>query len=90
MTTRQATVINEYGIHCRPSAIILKEMYGFPDTTFTLDAGQGETTIGGVMDLLSMDMSRGTQVTLRAHGGDEDRAADRLAALLSTNFDFRR
>ena len=90
MKIAQATVINEYGIHCRPSALIIRETNNFPNTTFTLDAGNGEEPLDSIMGLLAMDMGNGTKVTVRATGGDEQVAADKMAEMLSTNFDFKR
>ena len=55
----------------------------------------GEVPLDSIMGLIAMDLGMGTRVTVRAiHArGDtaaEQQAADRMAELLATKFDFRR
>jgi phosphocarrier protein HPr len=89
-TTRPATIKNRHGIHVRPSGIIVKEMAKFPDVKFAIDSGDGMALVGGIMDMLVLDLNQGKTVTLRATGPNEEAAADRLAELLQFDFDYER
>lgn len=88
MTSRQATIKNEYGIHCRPSAVIAteaKELAG----EITVADGRGNTADPrSIMALLSLGLTQGRDVTVTVDGPDEEGVCARLVELLETNFDF--
>ena len=87
MTSRQVTIVNDQGIHCRPSALIVKEFMGYSGTILVSN-GECSCNIGSVMQLLSLELSKGRKVSIEVSGPDEEKTADRLAELFSTRFDF--
>ena len=87
MQTRHAIIANAQGIHCRPSALIVKEFQGYPGRIL-ISNGNGECDVSSVMQLLSLEMHQGSQVKIEVDGGDESATADRLVELLQTHFDF--
>lgn len=87
MQTRTATIQNKQGIHCRPSALIVKEFQDYPGR-IQLSNANGKCDLDSVMQLLSLEMNMGSAVTIEVDGGDEAVAADRLVELLETRFDF--
>jgi len=87
MQTRHATIANSAGIHCRPSALIVKEFEDYSGTV-RISNGRGECDVSSVMQLLSLEMQPGDRVTVEVDGEDEARKADRLVELLETRFDF--
>lgn len=90
MTTRSATIQNQRGIHCRPSAVIAKEARGFADTALRIVTQSGkEADASQVLALISLGITCQETVTVCADGGDEEEAAcNRLVDLLETHFDF--
>jgi phosphotransferase system HPr (HPr) family protein len=92
MAIARVTVNNRYGIHCRPSAIIVKEMATFPGVTFELekDGGEGPVIIDGVFSLMSMGIEDQSTVTVKTVGPNDTAACDRIAELIGYNFDFER
>ena len=87
MQIRQAIIANSQGIHCRPSALIVKEFQGYPGT-IRISNGNGACDVSSVMQLLSLEMHQGSKVKVEVMGENETATADRLVELLQTHFDF--
>ena len=87
MQIRQAIIANSQGIHCRPSALIVKEFQGYPGT-IRISNGTGSCDVSSVMQLLSLEMHQGSKVKVEVLGENEIATADRLVELLQTHFDF--
>ena len=87
MQIRQAIIANSQGIHCRPSALIVKEFQGYPGT-IRISNGNDSCDVSSVMQLLSLEMHQGSKVKVEVLGENETATADRLVELLQTHFDF--
>ena len=87
MQIREATIANAQGIHCRPSALIVKEFQGYPGA-IRITNGRGSCDVSSVMQLLSLEMHQGSQVKIEVMGENEAATADRLVELFQTHFDF--
>ena len=87
MQTRTATIANAQGIHCRPSAVIVKEFMGYPGA-IRLSNSNGSCDLSSVLQLLSLEMTQGSVVRVEVEGPDEAAKADRVVELLETHFDF--
>ena len=87
MQTRTATIANAQGIHCRPSAVIVKEFMGYPGR-ITLKNRNGTCDVSSVMQILSMGLHQGSRVNVEVEGETEAAVADRLGDLRETHFDF--
>ena len=87
MQIRQAIIANSQGIHCRPSALIVKEFQGYPGT-IRISNGNDACDVSSVMQLLSLEMHKGSKVKVEVMGENETATADRLVELLQTHFDF--
>ncbi len=87
MQIREATIANAQGIHCRPSALIVKEFQGYPGT-IRISNDHGSCDVSSVMLLLSLEMQQGSQVKIEVKGENEAATADRLVELFQTHFDF--
>lgn len=87
MQTRHAIIANAQGIHCRPSAVIVKEFTGYPGT-IRIKNEHGSCDVSSVMQLLSLEMHQGDRVTIEIKGENEVATANRLVELFETHFDF--
>ncbi|MDR0994216.1 MAG: HPr family phosphocarrier protein [Verrucomicrobiota bacterium] len=87
MQTRQATIANPQGIHCRPSALIVKEFMSYPGK-ITITNENGSVDLSSVLQLLSLEMHLGNTVVVTVEGENEEQVADRLLELFQTRFDF--
>ena len=86
MQIRHAIIANSQGIHCRPSAVIVKEFMGYPGQIW-LSNDSGSCDVSSVMQLLSLEMNMGSPVKIEVSGENEVAVADRLVELLQTHFD---
>ena len=87
MQSREAIIANSQGIHCRPSALIVKEFMGYPGT-IRISNASGSCDVSSVMQLLSLEMHKDSRIQIEVTGGDEAAAANRLVELFQTHFDF--
>lgn len=85
----QAVIQNEHGIHCRPTAVIMKAI-GAYEGTIEVTAPEGRTDPRSMLGLMSLCLVKGTQVTIRVEGPDEQSMSEKLKILFETKFDFPR
>ncbi len=90
MTTGQSTVRNEYGIHCRPSAIIAREAQAYAGSVLVSVGGKTEVDASSVLLLVGLGIRAGTTVTISVSGPDEHATCERFLQLFATEFDFPR
>ena len=83
-----ATIKNSAGIHCRPSAMIIKAAAPYTGTIQVESPRHGSCTLRSVLDLISMGLERGAQIVVRVEGPDEEAFCRKLADLFETEFDF--
>lgn len=88
MVERTVKVINDAGIHCRPSTEILMAVQKFPDCNIIAEAEQGKVELNSMLALLGLGLTKGDQVKIIAEGENEHEACDVIAALFAFNFDF--
>ncbi len=87
MVEATATIRNSAGIHCRPSAAIVKAICNYPGQV-AISAPGGTCDPRSIMGLLSLCLEPGTPVRITVDGPDETAIACKLVELLETNFDF--
>jgi phosphocarrier protein len=82
----QAPVVNPLGLHARAAArfVHLAGQYASH-----IQVGRGTRTVDGksILGLLMLAAARGTTITIRATGTDEDDAIGALAAFTARGFD---
>lgn len=89
MLTRQLTIRNRAGIHCRPSGVIMQELEKYPGTVLRVTPPGGKPeVIDGMLSLLSLCLTCGQQVTIDVAGGAEEAALQHLGDLFEFEFDF--
>ena len=87
MIQLKARIRNGNGIHCRPSAVIIKEASTMA-SKLCVTSPSGQSNLMSIMDLLAMGLAQGEEVTITANGVDELLAAARLKELFERRFDF--
>jgi len=90
MFSQKATVRNEYGIHCRPSALIVQEAREYPgEIRVTGPSGQTENA-ANLLGLISMAIHCGETVTIEVEGPEEEKICARMVGLFEKEYDFVR
>ena len=87
----QQTVVirNRAGIHCRPSSVIMFAAEPYSATHEILITGpRGASKLGSILDLLTMGLQKGEEVTISVTGEKEEELCGKLAELFETEFDF--
>lgn len=87
MIEKRAIVRNEQGIHCRPSAMIVRFVDSY-EGEIRVRAERGETSLRSILELMSMELYPGVEVTIQVSGPDEEEFCHDLVALFETHFDF--
>lgn len=87
MIEMTATVQNAQGIHCRPSAVIMKEAASYAGT-IGITGNSRTCNLRSVMELLALGLHQGSTVTIQVSGPDEEAFCRRLVELFETHFDF--
>lgn len=86
VAVRIATIQNQRGLHARAAAKFVKIASGFAvDVTVT----RGGQTVSGlsIMGLMMLAAGPGSEIEIRASGGDAEAALDALAALIENKFE---
>jgi len=87
MVEAQAVIRNEAGIHCRPSAVIIKEASSY-DGHIQVSAPSGKCDLTSTLELIMLGLEKGTKITIQVEGPDEKEFCRRLVELFETRFDF--
>jgi phosphotransferase system HPr (HPr) family protein len=87
MVERTAIIRNSHGIHCRPSALIVKEVADY-DGALEVVAPSGSADLRSMIGLIGLGLAPNTEITLRVSGVDEAAMCDRLVELFECHFDF--
>ncbi len=87
MTEIQATIKNDAGIHCRPTAVISQQAGAYKGRVF-VETAFGSCKLGSALELMMLGLALGTEITLRIDGPDEDATAQQFKELFETEFDF--
>jgi len=85
MPERQVYIQNRLGLHARASAAFAA-MAGRFQAHITLTKGDVEVNGKSIMGMMMLAAAKGTALTLRADGDDEQQALDALEALINGRF----
>jgi phosphocarrier protein HPr len=87
MIEKTATVRNPQGIHCRPSAAIVKEVWHYTGRIQVV-ADSGESDLRSLFTLVSLALEEGAMVRIRVSGPSEEEFCNQLVELFERRFDF--
>ncbi len=82
---REVTIVNRQGLHARPVMRFVDLAYQFQSN---ISVHKGETTADGKspMEMILLEATQGTRLTLTAKGSDATEAIDALAKLVADGF----
>jgi phosphocarrier protein len=87
MVKKQTTIMNKTGLHARPASEFVAAATKFKSkiTIKRIDSDK-EANVKSIVFVLSLGLTRGTQVEIAASGEDEVEAVDTLVALIESGF----
>jgi len=87
MIERTATIANDMGIHCRPSAIIIKEALKYQGT-IVVRAATGTASLRSMLALMALELQKGMSIQVSVEGPDDACVCQHFVDLFETKFDF--
>lgn len=90
MVTRTATVRNLYGIHVRPSAVIVKQAREYSGTIAVTSDKRTTIDAKNLLGIISLGLTADQAVTIAVSGPEEEKWAETMVELFECNFDFKR
>lgn len=89
MVQVEAIIQNEHGIHCRPTALIIRSIGDYAGRIEVV-CEERRSNPRSMLGLMSLGLAKGTLITIEVDGPDEQAMADKLKVLFETHFDFER
>ena len=85
MIEREATIVNQEGLHARPAAQIVRLASSF---AADIELGKDGLDVNGksIMGVMMLAAEYGSSITIRANGPDAEQAVQALANLVATGF----
>ena len=87
MVNNKATILNELGIHVRPSGLIITETQNYTGKIL-LKSKEIEIELNSIMDLLALGLMKNDTLEISVSGPEEEEFCLKLVKLFETNFDF--
>lgn len=85
VSRRQTVVVNEHGLHARPSAAIAAEAAKH-NCTVTISNGSRDASALSISAMLMLEAHRGTMLALRSEGTGSEDALDAISAIIGGGF----
>lgn len=82
---REVTVRNQYGIHARPAAMLVKTASKF-QAEITVEKGAVRISGKSIMGLMTLEAACGCKIRITAEGTDAEQALDELQKLFEQKF----
>lgn len=81
MAERKVVVTNETGLHARPAASLVQFVKNYPGEV-TIIKDDKEANAKSIFNVMSLGISKGTEIKLVVEGDDEEKFADELAEFI--------
>ena len=85
MISRSVTIKNSVGLHARPATFFIQKANAFKCSVW-VEKEDCRVNAKSLLGVLSLGISKGTEITLIADGIDEARAIDGLCELIDKGF----
>jgi phosphocarrier protein HPr len=87
MMEMYATIQNDAGIHCRPSAEIYKFTEHYSGRILICANGE-KVKLSSIMDIIALGLHKGDRIMIQVYGENEAVIIKKLVDLFETHFDF--
>jgi phosphocarrier protein len=87
MPERTVTVASRVGLHARPAAVFVKKASELPVPVTLAKTGGEPVSAKSMLQVMSLDVRHGDEVTVAAEGEGAAAAVDELAGLLESDLD---
>ncbi len=85
MLSRTVTVQNQVGLHARPATFFIQKSNEFKSSIW-IEKEERKVNAKSLLGVLSLGITKGTEIKIVTDGVDEEEALDALEALIDSNF----
>ncbi|MBZ4646324.1 MAG: phosphocarrier protein HPr [Petroclostridium sp.] len=85
MISREVVVQNQVGLHARPATFFIQKANEFKSSIW-VEKDERKVNAKSLLGVLSLGISKGTQITIIADGADEENAVNAMVNLINSNF----
>jgi phosphocarrier protein HPr len=85
MKQKEITIINKLGLHARAAAKFVKVASGF-QCEISVHSGHKEVSGKSIMGIMMLAAGKGSSITIKTVGADEEAALDALETLINDKF----
>ena len=82
MQERKIIIQNKTGMHARPASILVGFLKKFDESDIYFVRGDAKFNVKSILNLLSMGLSQGSEVTLVVEGGDEEEVINEIVKFM--------
>lgn len=83
MISREVKVVNEIGLHARPATLFIQEANKYKSSIWVIK-GDRQVNAKSLLGVLSLAVTKGMEIVIKADGEDELAAVDDLKALIES------
>ncbi|OPJ61827.1 HPr family phosphocarrier protein [Clostridium oryzae] len=83
MVTREVTVKSATGLHARPATLLVKKASSFK-SDITIEHNGKKANVKSLIGVLSLGVSKNSNIVITASGDDETLAVEELAKLIAS------
>ncbi|WP_342268967.1 HPr family phosphocarrier protein [Spiroplasma endosymbiont of Aspidapion aeneum] len=84
MASFKAKIIDPVGLHARPASILTKEASKF-SSNINIISGEKSGNLKSIMNVMSLAVKTGTEITIEATGEDEKEAITAIEKIMKEN-----
>jgi phosphotransferase system HPr (HPr) family protein len=85
MISKAITITNDTGLHARPAAVFVNTATKFKSEVM-VRKGEKQVNAKSILAVLSLGISKGSDIVISVQGSDEEEAMGSLTALIESNF----
>jgi len=85
MISKDVTVKNQVGLHARPATFFIQKANEY-QASIWIEKEERKVNAKSLLGVLSLGITKGTEITLIADGADEEDAVDGLIELITSEF----
>ena len=85
MISKDVTVKNQVGLHARPATFFIQKANEYKSSVW-VEKNERKVNAKSLLGVLSLGITKGTEIKLIADGSDEEEAVDGLIELISSDF----
>lgn len=85
MISKNVTVKNQVGLHARPATFFIQKANEYKSSIW-IEKEERKVNAKSLLGVLSLGITKGTEITIIADGADEEDAVDGLIELITSEF----